>query len=211
MNIIILGPQGSGKGTQAKLLADEFGLYYFESGKFLRKLAKEDERIDQIINKEGRLIPDDEIFSYVKKELNQKDPDLDGMILDGYPRSVKQYKLLTDWLEENGEDIDYAIFLDISEKETIRRLSARRMDEETGNIYNLITNPPPEDLDAEKLVQRPDDKPEAIKTRLEQYNEQTQPLINLLREKGILMEVDGERPIDVVFKDITGRIKHGQG
>ena len=209
MNIIILGPQGSGKGTQAELIADKFDLFYFESGRFLRKLAKEDERINKIINKEGRLMPDEEMFSFVKKELTQKDTDPDGMILDGYPRSIKQYELLTDWLKERGGDIDYAIFLDISEKESIRRLSARRMDKSTGKIYNLITNPPPSSVEEKNLVQRPDDKPEAIKTRLEQYKEQTQPLIDLLRERGVLMEVDGERPIEEIFNDIAGRIRHG--
>jgi adenylate kinase len=211
MNIIILGPQGSGKGTQAKLLADEFDLFYFESGNFLRKLAEENERIDRIINKEGKLLPDEETFSYVKEELEEKVPGRDGIILDGYPRSIKQYRLLTDWLQEKGKDIDYVIFLDISEKESIRRLSARRMDKETGKIYNLITNPPSESVEEKNLVQRADDKPGAIKIRLEQYKKETKPLVDLLREKGVLMEVDGERPIQVILEDIVGRIKHGQG
>lgn len=210
MNIIILGPQGSGKGTQAKLLADDLDLYYFESGKFSRKLASENPRIDQLINKEGKLIPDDEMFEYVKEELEEKAPNGDGMILDGYPRSIKQYNLLASWLNKKGSDIDYAIFLDISEKETIKRLSARRMDKSTGKIYNLVTNPPPPEVDQEGLVQREDDKSEIIKERLEQYRKQTKPLIDLLRKEGVLMEVDGERPIQTIFEDIVGKIKHGQ-
>lgn len=210
MNIMILGPQGSGKGTQAKLLADKFSLYYFESGRFLRRLAKQNQRIDETINKKGRLIPDEEMFEYVKEELEENAPEADGIILDGYPRSIKQHKLLTNWLGGKGKDIDYAIFLDISEKETIRRLSARRIDKKTGRIYNLITNPPPADISKKDLEQRPDDREDAIKVRLEQYREQTEPLINLLRKKGILMEIDGERPIETIFEDISGRIRHGQ-
>lgn len=209
MNLIILGPQGSGKGTQAKLLAKELDLYYFESGDFLRKLAKKDERIDRIINEEGRLLPDEETFEFVKEELDKNVPEGDGMILDGYPRTVKQYRLLGTWLSERDEDIDHAILLDISEKESIRRLSARRKDEETGKVYNLLTNPPGPEVDRDRLTQREDDKPEAIKTRLRQYKEQTKPLVGYLRKMGILMEVDGERTIETIFKDIVGRLKGG--
>jgi adenylate kinase len=210
MNIIILGPQGSGKGTQAKLLAENFNLYYFEAGAFLRKLAKKDERIDQIINKKGEMIDDQEMFSYVKKDLEENNPKGDGIIFDGYPRSTKQYELLIAWLDERGEDIDYAFFLDIDEKESIRRLSARRMDRKTGKIYNLITNPPKEDVDPQNLTQRPDDKPEAISRRLQEYKEQTQPLVELLRDKGVLIEIDGKRPIKVIYQDLINKIENGK-
>lgn len=210
MNILIFGPQGSGKGTQAKLLTDEFGLFYFESGDFLRKIAKKDERVDRIINKEGKLLPDEETFKLTKKHLEKNTPERDGMILDGYPRTPRQYELLKEWLSEKGYDIDHAILLEISEKESIRRLSARRVCKDCGTIYNLITNPPPEGgcECGGKLVQRPDDRPEAIKTRLEQYDKLTKPLIKIYEEEGKLMRVDGERPIEVIFEDIVERLKN---
>lgn len=205
MNIIILGPQGSGKGTQAKLLKEKLGLFYFESGDFLRELSKTNQKIKKLID-EGHMVPDEEMFSLVKEYLDEKVPEGDGMILDGYPRSVKQYELLRDWFKKRGKKIDHAIFLDISEKESIRRLSARRMDKKTGKIYNLITNPPGQEVDKKNLVQREDDKKDAIKERLDAYKEKTLPLVKKLEEEGVLIKVDGERPIKVIFEDILERL-----
>lgn len=205
MNLIIFGPQGSGKGTQAKLLVKEYSLFYFESGKFLRNLAKKDKRIDDLINKEGKLLPDDEIFRLMTEFIDENDPGRDNMLLDGYPRSVKQYELLKNWLSEKNEGIDKVIFLEVSEEESVKRLSARRIDEETGTIYNLITNPPAKDFKG-KLVQRPDDKPEAIKERLRLYKKETEPLIGVFEKEGILMRVNGERDIQVIFEDIKERL-----
>lgn len=212
MNLIIFGPQGSGKGTQAKLLAKEFSLFYFESGKFLRNLAKTDKRIDEIINKKGELIPDKEIFEMTTSYLNENVPTRQNMLLDGYPRSVVQYELLKNWLSEKNTGIDKAIFLEISEEESIKRLSARRIDDATGTIYNLITNPPTKNFEG-TLTQRDDDKPEAIKERLSLYKTQTAPLVDVFEKEGILMRINGERPIDTIFEDIKRRIdkyKKGQ-
>lgn len=209
MNLIILGPQGSGKGTQAKLIAKKLNLFYFESGDFLRDLAKTDSRINEIINKKGVLLPDQEIFSYVSKYLEKNDPDFKNFILDGYPRSVKQYQYLKDWLQEKGSVIDKAILLNISEKESLKRLSARRICEDCGNLYNLITNPPPKGVCecGGKLIQREDDQPDAIKKRLAEYQKQTMPVIDQFRKEGILLEIDGERPIETIFQDILKQLK----
>ncbi|MCH7640668.1 nucleoside monophosphate kinase [Patescibacteria group bacterium] len=203
MNIVIFGPQGSGKGTQARLLVDKFGLFHFESGKFLRKLAKKDRHIDEIINKRGKLIEDGKMFSYMSSYLEKK-VNTEGVLLDGYPRSITQYELLKEWLKERGTKVDRAIFLDISEKESVRRLSARRISKKTGKIYNLVTNPPPSD--GGKLIQRPDDKPAAIRKRLALYKQTTEPLIKVFEKEGVLMKIDGERPIDMIFKDIVDRL-----
>jgi len=205
VNIIILGPQGSGKGTQAELLVDKFGLFYFESGKFLRKLAKKDRRIDEIISKRGELIEDREMFSYMSERLEKEVPAGQGVLLDGYPRSIAQYELLKEWLKARGAKVDWAIFLDISEKESVRRLSARRISKKTGKIYNLITNPPPSGVG--KLIQRSDDKPAVIRKRLALYKETTEPLIKVLAKESILMKINGERPIEVIFEDIINRLK----
>ncbi len=208
MNLIILGPQGSGKGTQAKLIAKRLNLFCFESGDFLRDLAETDSRIDEIINKKGILLPDQEIFSYVSKYLEKNDSDLKNFILDGYPRSVKQYQYLKNWLQERGSVIDKAVFLDISEEESLKRLSARRICENCGKLYNLITNLPPKGVCecGGKLIQREDDKPAAIKKRLALYKKQTMPMINQLREEKILIEINGERPIKTIFQDILQKL-----
>ncbi|MBI2066312.1 nucleoside monophosphate kinase [Candidatus Woesebacteria bacterium] len=212
MNIIILGPQASGKGTQAKLLSEGLGLFYFESGNFLREKAERDPRIDEIINKRGELLPDEETFNLVRDYLKEKVPTLDNFILDGYPRSLKQYQLLIDWLKEEGKKIDLAILLNISDQEAVRRLSARVVCEKCGSVYNLITNPPPggKCQCGGNLTQRPDDRPEAIEKRLQTYHATTAPLIEVLKKDGILVEVDGERPIAVISDDLL-KIVAGHG
>lgn len=212
MKIIIFGPQGSGKGTQAKLLSEKFNLFYFESGDFLREKAKTDSRIDEIIHKRGEMIPDEEMFLLFKDYLTEKLPNLDNFVLDGFPRSLKQYELLSSWLKEKGEKIDIAILLSISDTESVRRLSARVVCEKCGTVYNLITNPPPGGKCScgGNLVQRLDDTPEAIKKRLGDYHRVTFPLIEVLKKEGILVEVNGERPIEVIFQDLV-KIVSGHG
>jgi len=210
MNIIILGPQGSGKGTQAKLLVDKLGLYNFESGEFLREVAKSNSMIDSLINQKGVLLPDGVVFSLVSEFLEQKVPTRDNILFDGYPRSIKQYDLLKDWLSESGTKINFSIFIDIREKESIRRLSARRICIKCGNVYNLITNPPPSDSCecGGELIQRTDDTESAIIKRLKEYKKTTHPLIELLAKERILIKVDGEKPIDKIIADIMAKIEN---
>jgi adenylate kinase len=200
MNILILGPQGSGKGTQAKLLSTKFGLNYFEAGEYLRNLSKTDSKIADYLNK-GELIPDDEMFNFAKKYLDEKNLS-DNIIFDGYPRSIEQYDLLKDYLKAKGKNIDLAILVNISERETIRRLSARRMNPTTGEIYNLLTNPPPSNIDVATLIHRSDDQPEAIKRRIDRYHETTEKLVAKLQEEKMLVEVNGERPINEISEDL---------
>lgn len=207
MNIIVLGPLGSGKGTQARLIVEKLNLFYFESGKFLRELAKKDSSIDERINKKGELLPDEEIFSLLTKHIEEKNPARENLLLEGYPRSAKQYELLKEWLAEKSQQIDKAIYLEISEEESIKRTSARKIDRKTGKIYNLVTNPPGSDVDINNLYQRPDDKPEAIKKRLGWFKDSVLPLVDIFEKEGILERVDGERPIEIIFKDILSRIE----
>ncbi len=206
MNILILGALGSGKGTQARLLAKELNLLYFESGDFLRKLAKSNPSIDERINKKGELLPDEEIFSLLIEHLEGKSPARENMLLEGYPRSIKQYDLLKGWLAEKSQKIDCVIFLEISEEEIMKRTSARRVDKKTGKIYNLITNPPGADVDASNLEQRPDDKPEVIKKRLGWFKDSVLPLVDVFEKEGILKRIDGERPIEIIFRDILSKL-----
>lgn len=205
MNLIILGPSGSGKGTQARLLCEKLALEYISMGDLLRATARQRKDIDEWINKKGELVPDEITFSVLKKHLEKKGV-YDNILFDGYPRSVGQYNILKSWLESKGSKIDTAIFLDISDNEAVRRLSARRIDASSGKIYNLITEPPPQNTPLENLIHRDDDKAEAIKRRLEWYKKETFPLIELLEKQSILIKVDGEQPIKAIFKTILGKL-----
>lgn len=212
MIILIMGPQGSGKGTQAKKLAEEFNLFYLDAGAILRKIAKTDPRINEIVNKRGELLPDQEIFEVITDYLDKKGV-YDNIILDGYPRSIIQYDLISGWLKKHGSSITEAIFLRVSEQISVKRLSARRQDPKTGRIYNLITKKPGPEVNSESLVQREDDEPEAIRERLMHYHKSTEPLVNKLKDDGILVEVDGEDEIEQIYaeiKDIVKNIKNAQ-
>ena len=208
MNIIILGPQGSGKGTQAELIVDKFNLFYMEMGGYLRQLAKLDPNIDKVVNKRGKLLSDNIVFALMSDYLSAKVPDRDNIIFDGYPRSVKQYELLKSWLKEAGKIINNAVVLEISEEESVKRLSARRIDKKTGEVWNLITNLPGADVDPKNLYQRSDDKPNVIKQRLKAYHNTTKPLIEVFEREGILIKLNGERPINEIFNDIVSKLKH---
>jgi len=205
MNIVILGPQGSGKGTQAELLAQKFGLFHMESGQMLREMTKTNKRIADMINN-GVLVPDEEALGYIEDHLLVHNKSFDNIIFDGYPRTASQYTLLKNWAQGKGHPIIKVLVLSIPEEETIKRLSARRTCEKCGRVYNLITNPPAnEDICGEcggKLIQREDDKPETIQKRLAIYHERTMPVIEEAKKDGILAEVDGLRPIQVIFEDL---------
>lgn len=208
MNLIILGPPGSGKGTQAQLLADSLGLFYFESGEFSRNLAKKNPRIREIVNR-GDLIPEEEMTNHVSEYLNAKALERQNILFDGYPRFISQYKFLKKWLAEKGQKVDAVIFLEVSDEEIIRRLSARRYDKATGKIYNLITQPPPKE-ERVNLFQREDDKPKVIKERIRVFKQNTLAIIDEAQKDGILMKIDGEETIEAVFKAIMARLKQKQ-
>lgn len=196
MNILLLGPQGSGKGTQGRLLAEKFGFLYLSAGDILREAAKTNKEVKDLLST-GAFFPDEVTFGFVTKYLEEK-KTFDNLILDGFPRGIKQYQMMKDWLAKKGTKIDICLNLEISEEETIRRLSARRQDPETGKIYNLISDPPPAGVDQSKLVQRSDDKPEAIKKRLGWSKTIVEPLIELLRKEIKVFDIDGERAIDQI-------------
>lgn len=205
MNILLLGPQGSGKGTQGEMIAEKFGLFYFESGNYLRELAKTDPEIDHIVNEVGSLIPDAQMFEIVKKYLLTQNK-FDGIVFDGYPRSYPQYQLLAAFLAEHGAKIDHAFVLEIPEDETVRRLSNRRLDPVTHESYNLITNPPPSTVDISTLIHREDDTEPIIRKRLAAYRTVTEPLVEALHREGILVEIDGTKHIDDIFTEISEKI-----
>ncbi len=213
MNIMILGPQGSGKGTQAELLVKQFGFNYVEMGEILRSIANSNnpkaEEIKGYLNS-GKLVPDEFVRTVAWDHISKKESSLrekkKGFIFDGYPRSVAQFEQLEDMLRRFGKKIDKLIYITIPEEESIKRLSARRDCTKCGRIWNQITNPPPGPETCEcggKLTQRGDDQPEAIKNRLGIFHANTGPILKKAREEGILTEVDGERPIEAIHEEIV--------
>lgn len=212
MNLLILGPQGSGKGTQAELLEKALGLQYFEAGKILRSIAASDnpKAVElQTTMKSGGLVSDEYMLLIAWDFINKHDKNK-GFIFDGYPRSIAQYEHLEDMLRKFGKKIDKVIFIYISETETLRRLGGRRTCSKCGLIYNLVTGPKPVDDKCTcggELFQREDDKPETIKKRLAIYAGQTQPIRERAKSEGILLEVDGERPIEVIHEEIMKCIR----
>jgi adenylate kinase len=212
MNIVLLGPPGSGKGTQAEILAKKFKLYYLQTGELSRKLSENDARIREIVNS-GKLIPQEEMTMYVIDFLKNEKPELKNILFEGFPRFISQYEALENFLRNRGDDIDAVISLDIDEESAIKRISSRRICEKCGEVYNLITNPPPATgcKCGGKLVQRDDDKEESVKVRFDYYKENTKTLIDYLDAKGKLIRVDGDRPIDVISEDILARLKDING
>ena len=218
-NIILLGPQGSGKGTQAQLLVDKFGFNHFEAGQILRSIANSANpnaaMIKQAIDG-GGLVPD-ELVRLIAWDFISKHPQGNGFIFDGYPRSVDQYEHLKDMLAKSGRKITSVINLEIPEAETIRRLSARRTCPKCGEVYNLITNPPSSktsegqalkcDKCGGELIQRDDDQPEAIQRRLAIYRSRTHPVFARAVAEGLGIEIDGLRPIAVIHQDILNRLR----
>lgn len=209
MNIIVMGHQGSGKGTQAEMLSKRFSLLHVETGKILRNAAKTDPEIDRLINKKGSLVPPEVAFKLTKEFILKKTKVIDGVVFDGFPRTKEQFQLLKNWFAKRKAKIDHVFFLKVSQKESVKRLSSRRMCTKCGEVYNLITNPPPSKncKCGGKLIQREDSKPRLIKERLNWSVRESKPLIAIYKKRGVYQEVDGERPIGVIHKDIMSRLE----
>ena len=193
VKIVMLGPPGAGKGTYATRIAPKLGIPTISMGDLLRA-AREDPEFGETIKKyqeSGELVPDEIVIKILKKRLEQEDAK-NGYILDGFPRTLEQAKAL-----EGITNIDVVINLDVPEDIIVKRLSSRRICPKCGAIYNLLYLKPKVDEICDKcgtkLIQRDDDKPEAIKERLRVYHEKTEPLIDFYKEKGILMTVTTDR------------------
>ena len=204
MNIILFGPQGSGKGTQADIIAEKYGLYHLSMGDELRREIKRStslgKKIANIING-GHLVPDSMTNTIIKNISNNKEAKK-GIIFDGYPRRHSQWRYL-----KKNFDINAAIELHLSAKDSVKRVSTRRVCSECGKNYNIISLKPKKrgfcDIDNAKLIQRIDDKPKEIKLRLKIYHKDTEPVKHDYRKIGLLKEVDGNQPIPHVTKDIV--------
>jgi len=204
MRIILFGPPGAGKGTQARLLEEHRGLEQVATGDIIRSAMKNEtpagKEAKSYVEK-GELVPDEVVRKMAEAALAAR--DFDDFILDGYPRTTQQAEWLTEFEEENDAPLHACISLQVPDEEIVDRLSKRRMNKETGDTYHLDHNPPPADVDESLIVQRDDDKPETVKNRLEVYRKETQPLENYYDERDILVTVDGTGDIDDVYDRIT--------
>jgi adenylate kinase len=210
MNIVILGPQGSGKGTQAELVAEKYNLVHVETGKILREIASSDHPLSAEVRRtmnEGKLVSDRILENVLEGVLTSTSKS--GFVFDGTPRDIDQFNLIDKILGRVGQKIDMVILINISENETIKRLSSRRTCEKCGKVYNLLTNPSPGGQKCEcggALIQREDDFPDLIKKRLQTYHKETSAVLSKAKSKGILKEINGERPIEEIFDDIVQTI-----
>jgi adenylate kinase len=212
LNLILIGPPGAGKGTQAERLQADFQLPFISTGEMLRTHRKEGTELGteaQQYMDAGDLVPDKLILAMVAERL-QEDDARDGFILDGFPRTMEQAKGLDGQLSELGRRVSTALLIDVSDEEVVRRLSGRRVCVKAGHNYHVEFDPPKRegvcDQDGSRLVQRDDDKPDVVRNRLRVYHEQTEPLIGHYDELGLLRRIDGTRPPGEVHDHIRAVI-----
>jgi len=216
MNLILLGPPGAGKGTQAKRLMDKYSLPQISTGDILRAAVKDGTEMGQKAKKfmdAGQLVPDEVVIGIIDDRL--KEPDCkNGYLLDGFPRTVAQAEALDDVLARMGSKIDQVISIEVPEEELVKRLTGRRTCRDCGAGFHLVFDPPQKEGVCDKcggqLFQRDDDNEATVKNRLKVYNDQTQPLIDYYRAKGLLRPIEGQGGIEEVFERITSVLDSNQ-
>ena len=208
MKVIMLGAPGAGKGTQAKKLAAEYSIPHISTGDIFRANIKEGTELGKKAKAymdAGQLVPDELVCDLVVDRIQQDDCK-NGYLLDGFPRTIPQAEALDAAVEKLGEKIDYAVNIDVPDDNIINRMSGRRACVGCGATYHIVFNPPKVedvcDVCGKSLILRDDDKPETVKTRLDVYHAQTQPLIDYYAGRGVLVTVDGTQNMDKVFADI---------
>ena len=206
--IVLLGPPASGKGTQAARLHEDLGLSHIASGDLFRENLKNETELGLKAKEymdRGALVPDDVTIAMVMDRLGRPDC-ADGALLDGFPRTIAQAEALDEALSDQGYGIDAVPYIAVPDDVLVDRVSGRRICRDCGESYHVKFNPPEEpgvcDKCGGELYQRDDDKPETVRKRLEVYWKQTSPLIDYYRDKGLLVEIDGDQSIDTVTKEL---------
>ena len=212
MKILLIGPPGGGKGTQAKKLSSKFNIPQISTGDMLRDHVKKmsDLGIEaKTFMDKGELVPDELILKMMKSKLSDNDCK-NGYILDGFPRTLPQAKGLDSLLDNINSNLDKVIIIKVNDNVIIDRMSGRRVHKNSGRIYHIKYNPPKneglDDITNEPLSIRSDDKKETVKNRLKIYHDLTKPLINFYKIKNILFEVNGENEIEDVFSNIINKL-----
>ena len=211
--IVMLGPPGVGKGTQAKILSEKTGLAHISSGDLFRENLKNQTELGKLAQTymtKGELVPDDVTIAMVKDRLTRPDCQT-GAILDGFPRTPAQADALEELLHDFDGQVDSVPFITAGEDVLIERLTGRWTCRANGHVFNEKTSPPKEDkkcdFDGSELYQRDDDKEETVKNRIQVYFNQTAPLISYYRNHGKLVEIDGTQTIDQVTEDLLSALK----
>lgn len=209
MRVILLGPPGAGKGTQAKLISEKFSIPHISTGDIFRANIKEKTLLGIEAKRyidNGQLVPDEVTIGIVKDRLTKDDCD-NGFLLDGFPRTVAQAEALDEFLKGINKDLDVALLIKVPEEFILERMTGRRVCTSCGASYHIRFNPPKIegkcDICDNELIQRKDDTEATVKERLEVYSKQTYPLINYYKDNGIISEVNGTESIDEVFGNIS--------
>ncbi len=212
LNLILLGPPGSGKGTQGERLQEDFRLPYYATGDILRAAVRDETELGRKAKEymdAGDLVPDEVIIGVIAERI-QGHEAADGFILDGFPRTKGQAEALDTEMEKLGRDLTAALLIDVSDEEVIRRLGGRRTCVKGGHIFHVDFDPPKNegvcDICGSRLVVREDDKPEVIANRLETYHSKTEPLVSYYQDKGILRRIEGDRPPEDVSDSIRATL-----
>src|SRR6478752_1687955 len=208
LNLVLLGPPGSGKGTQGERLQEDLRLPYYATGDILRAAVRDETELGRTAKEymdRGDLVPDEVIVGVIAERIASSEA-LDGFILDGFPRTMPQAEALDGKLEELGRGVTAVVLIDVSDDEVVRRLGGRRTCAENGHVFHVEFNPPQEegvcDVDGSELIVRDDDKPEVIRHRLEQYHAKTAPLIEHYDSQSLLRQIDGSAAPDAVADEI---------
>ena len=214
--IVLLGPPGAGKGTQAQVISQEMNLAHISSGDLFRENLKNQTELGKMAQgymNRGELVPDDVTIAMVRDRLSRPDCT-EGALLDGFPRTPAQADALAEMLSSMGKKVSSVPYISVPAQELIERLGGRWTCPSCGRVYHEKYNPPKTpgicDLDGTRLIQRDDDKPETVERRISVYMDQTSPLIEYYRQKGLLVEVDGKQSIDDVSKEILKAIQKGK-
>lgn len=209
MNFVLLGPPGAGKGTQAKLIVEEYNIVHLSTGEMFREAQKHDKELDALMAT-GHLIPDEVVINMVRNRL-RKDDVKKGFLLDGFPRTVTQAEELDKMLAVEKKDITAVFYIEIDAEESIRRISGRRVCSGCGSNFNVALHPSKNgnvcDNCHEGLIQRADDTEEIVSERLKVYEQQTKPLIEYYGKSGLLVKVDGHKGEKDVFNQIKNFIE----